>query len=102
VFDWEGYLTSDDFLSVALVSMQKQAERMDDVRAAFRAFDHNGDGTISKEELKEAMQRFGHSFTEDECDEMFLQADTNGDGAIDWEEFVEMMVPGYYLGSHPY
>ena len=38
-----------------------------------RAFDHNGDGTISKEELKEAMQRFGHSFTEDECDEMFLQ-----------------------------
>jgi len=92
--DWEGYLTSDDFLSVALVSMQKQAERMDDVRAAFRAFDHNGDGTISKEELKEAMQRFGHSFTEDECDEMFLQADLNNDGIIDWPEFVQMMTPG--------
>ena len=38
-----------------------------------RAFDHNGDGTISRDELKEAMQRFGHSFSEDECDEMFMQ-----------------------------
>ena len=34
--DWEGYLTADDFLSVALVAMQKQVDRMDDVRAAFR------------------------------------------------------------------
>jgi len=92
--DWEGFLNADDFLSVALVSMQKQADRMDDVRAAFRAFDHNGDGTISKDELKEAMQRFGHSFTEDECDEMFVQADLNADGLIDWSEFVAMMTPG--------
>jgi len=92
--DWEGFLNADDFLSVALVSMQKQADRMDDVRAAFRAFDHNGDGTISKDELKEAMQRFGHSFTEDECDEMFVQADLNSDGLIDWGEFVAMMTPG--------
>ena len=32
----QGFLNADDFLSVALVSMQKQADRMDDVRAAFR------------------------------------------------------------------
>ena len=37
----------------------------------FRAFDHNGDGNISKEELKDAMVRFGHTFTAAECDEMF-------------------------------
>merc|ERR1712180_496564 len=52
--DWEGYLTADDFLSVALVAMQKQVDRMDDVRAAFRAFDHNGDGSISRDELLDA------------------------------------------------
>lgn len=93
--DWEGYLTAQDFLSVALVSMQKQVDRMDDVRAAFRAFDHNGDGSISRDELRDAMQRFGHSFSDDECDEMFTQADLNNDGKIDWDEFVNMMLPGH-------
>ena len=34
--DWEGYLTREDFLSVAYVSMQKQANRFDDIKAAFR------------------------------------------------------------------
>lgn len=92
--DWEGVLTADDFLTVALVSMQKQADRMDDVRAAFRAFDNNGDGTISRDELESAMQRFGHSFSKAECDEMFVQADLNADGHIDWEEFMAMMMPG--------
>ena len=35
--DWEGDLTADDFLAVALVAMQKQVDRMDDVKAAFRS-----------------------------------------------------------------
>jgi len=91
--DWEGYLTADDFLAVALVAMQKQVDRMDDVKAAFRAFDHNGDGSISRDELLDAMRRFGHSFSEAECDEMFTQADLNNDGLIDWDEFVQMMMP---------
>ena len=39
----------------------------------FRAFDHNGDGSISRDELLDAMRRFGHSFSEAECDEMFTQ-----------------------------
>lgn len=34
---WDGYLTRDDFArNVGLVAMQKQANRLDDVRAAFK------------------------------------------------------------------
>jgi hypothetical protein len=36
-----------------------------------RAFDHNGDGSISQGELREAMTRFGQTFTSEECEEMF-------------------------------
>lgn len=56
-----------------------------------RAFDHNSDGSISREELRTAMTQYGHTFTLDECEEMFKEADTNRDGRIDFEEFVRMM-----------
>ena len=38
---------------------------MDDVKAAFRVFDHNNDGSISKDELKEAMVNFGTRCTDE-------------------------------------
>ena len=34
--DWEGYLTREDFVNAGLVMLQKQADRVDDVKAAFR------------------------------------------------------------------
>jgi len=97
--DWDGNFTCDDFLSVALTSVQSQMNRVDDVKAAFRAFDHNGDGSISRDELRDAMRRFGHTLSKEECDEMFQEADLNRDGIIDWNEFLEMMLPGHAHAS---
>ena len=34
--DSDSYLTREDFVNVGIVAMEKQANRMDDVRAAFR------------------------------------------------------------------
>ena len=34
--DADSYLSRDDFVGVGIVAMQKQANRVDDVRAAFR------------------------------------------------------------------
>ena len=34
--DADSYLTREDFVSVGIVAMEKQANRVDDVRAAFR------------------------------------------------------------------
>ena len=44
---------------------QSSCDQMEDVKAAFRVFDHNNDGSISKEELREAMTNFGARFTEE-------------------------------------
>jgi len=93
--DWEGNFTCGDFLKVAVNAVKKQVNRLDDVRAAFRVFDNNGDGVISKNEPKNAMISFGHIFSPQEADEMFTEADLNADGKIDWEEFLQMMLPGH-------
>ena len=59
--DWEGYLTADDFLAVALVAMQKQVDRMDDVKAAFRSVsEHIHNSPICEQCQTIGQQRFWH------------------------------------------
>lgn len=91
--DWEGLMTKKDFLGVSVEILKASCDQMDDVKAAFRVFDHNNDGSISKEELREAMVNFGTRCTEDDFTTMFAEADKNDDGYIDFDEFVLMMLP---------
>eukprot|EP00092_Neocalanus_flemingeri_P058502 GFUD01069714.1.p1 GENE.GFUD01069714.1~~GFUD01069714.1.p1 ORF type:complete len:217 (+),score=83.48 GFUD01069714.1:150-800(+) len=91
--DWEGLMSRQDFIGVGMEILKSSCNQMDDVKAAFRVFDHNNDGTISKEELKEAMVDFGTRVTDDEFQTMFAEADQNNDGLIDFDEFVMMMMP---------
>jgi len=91
--DWEGVMSRDEFIGVGIDILKSSCDQMDDVRAAFRVFDHNNDGTISKDELREAMVNFGTRVTEDEFQTMFSEADKNKDGLIDFDEFVMMMLP---------
>jgi len=91
--DWEGVMSRDEFIGVGIDILKSSCDQMDDVKAAFRVFDHNNDGTISKDELREAMVNFGTRVTEDEFQIMFSEADQNNDGLIDFDEFVMMMLP---------
>jgi len=58
-----------------------------EIKQAFRVFDRNGDGFISKNEFKRCMMHFGEKFTDDEVEEMIAEADINNDGRIDYTEF---------------
>lgn len=91
--DWEGVMGRADFVEVGVDILRSSCDQMDDVRAAFRVFDHNNDGSISKEELREAMVNFGTRCTDEEFEVMFSEADKNDDGKIDFDEFVAMMLP---------
>jgi len=95
--DWNGSMGRKDFLQVGEEILKASVDQMDDVRAAFRVFDYDNNGSISKEELREAMVNFGEKCTEEEFDYMFAQADKNRNGRIDFDEFVEMMLPGQQL-----
>ena len=51
----------------------------------------DGNGFISRMELRHVMMNLGEKISEEECDAMVEEADTDGDGSINYEEFYLMM-----------
>lgn len=70
--------------------MQSQ-DKDEEIIEAFKVFDRDGDGKISKQELYLVMKALGENLTEEEIEEMIREADINGDGEIDFYEFKAMM-----------
>lgn len=67
--------------------MSKQEK--EDIDKVFRAMDANGDGKLSKSEIKNGyLEYFGKSLTDEQIDDMFAQVDADGNGEIDYSEFV--------------
>ena len=68
-----------------------------ELREAFKVFDRDGTGTISREELRAVMISLGESLTEKDIDEMLKEADTDGDGQIDCEcPYLRQHVHSFY------
>ncbi|KAL9339683.1 hypothetical protein Peur_068698 [Populus x canadensis] len=58
-----------------------------ELKSVFATFDKNGDGFITKQELRESFKNIRIFMTEKEVEEMVVKIDSNGDGLIDFEEF---------------
>jgi len=54
------------------------AGQREEIEAAFKMFDKNGDGHISVEELGEAMKQAGQEMSEEELKDMIRAVDRNG------------------------
>jgi calcium-dependent protein kinase len=64
-------------------------QEKEDIDKVFRAMDANGDGKLSKSEIKNGyLEYFGKSLTDEQIDDMFAQVDADGNGEIDYSEFV--------------
>lgn len=50
--------------------------------------DLNGDGFLSKEEIKLGMEKLGWIMTDDELDWMFNDIDNDGNGVVSFSEFL--------------
>lgn len=83
----------EEFL--VLMSSKKGGARVDpdrELRDAFKVFDKDGNGSISKSELKHLMSNLGQRLSDEELDAMMGEVDTDGNGEIDFDEFKQMMV----------
>ncbi|XP_055634229.1 calmodulin isoform X2 [Toxorhynchites rutilus septentrionalis] len=65
--------------------------QMKEFREAFRLFDKDNDGSITKEELGTVMRSLGQFARVEELQEMLLEIDVDGDGNVSFEEFVDIM-----------
>jgi len=55
----------------------------------FKAFDKNGDGKLSMEEVKTGyMEHYGRVMSDEDVEKMFKAVDSDNSGFIDYSEFV--------------
>jgi len=57
----------------------------------FKKFDADGNGYITKDELKQALEMAGRTITDEEMEFLWHEVDTNGDGAVCCKEFVRVL-----------
>ena len=88
--DHSGFIEVDEFLAM-MARRVKVIENIEEVKRAFRLFDVNGDGFVSKEEVGVVMINMGDKMTDGEIEILMEKADINKDGRMDYEEFVTMM-----------
>ena len=66
-------------------------EHIAEFKEAFKLFDRDGGGTISRTELTAVMKSMGMEITVQEAQEMMNEIDKDGDGDIDFPEFIALM-----------
>jgi len=86
--DKSGRIDYSEFVA-ATMEKKKFTER-DRCWAAFRTFDINGDGTITKEELMQVIEN--PDLRIDNAAQFISEVDSNQDGRVDFEEFMAMML----------
>ncbi|KAJ8309973.1 hypothetical protein KUTeg_011838 [Tegillarca granosa] len=93
----DDYLSFKEFENLIKhhISTMEYEEAM--MRAAFRRFDLNGDGSISKKEIVRILKETNVPNPEEEADRLIEEADLDGDGEIDYKEFCHVL---YGTGNH--
>ncbi|KAE8713377.1 putative calcium-binding protein CML18 [Hibiscus syriacus] len=61
---------------------------LEEMRKVFNKFDQNGDGKISREELKSVLSALGSKPSSEEVDRIMWEMDKDGNGYVDLDEFI--------------
>lgn len=72
---------------VSSPSKETSAYKKAELKRVFATFDKDGDGFITKKELRESLKNLRLMVTDMEAEEMVAKVDANGDGLIEFDEF---------------
>ena len=86
----DGFITFKDF-AMCMVQSADELVPDEDIKRAFKAFDKDGSGCISPDDLQKMMRSVGEYISLLEAQEMIRDADTNYDGKISYPEFVSII-----------
>jgi calmodulin len=86
--DKSGFIEYNEFLQIYAEKIN-EPDSPDDLVEAFKIFDADNDGFITKKELKHILTSMGQKLTDEDAERIILEADINRDGKIDYREFVE-------------
>lgn len=86
--DGSGSIDYTEFIAATVT--QKQYLKKEVVWSAFRQFDKDGDGSITKQELAQVL-KVQDGIGQELVESMMKEVDTDGDGKISYEEFCVMM-----------
>ncbi|CAF0976427.1 unnamed protein product [Adineta steineri] len=88
--DNNGRIEFEEFAEIVADFYFKKYSRAE-ILEAFRRFDHNRDGFIEAEELKNILSQLGRNFSNEEIRTMIQKVDRDGNGKISIEEFAALV-----------
>merc|ERR1719443_1549417 len=98
--DQDGQISFVEFSKIILPSCQEALYKfwkcfntVSSVRDAFKKFDADGDGAISRQEVMQGASAAGLRLSSEEVDTLFILGDKDGNGQIDFSEFAQIMIP---------
>ncbi|XP_002124710.2 uncharacterized protein LOC100186502 [Ciona intestinalis] len=86
-----GTIEMNEFVPMVEGRLRSEYLQAIELEMAFKVFDRDNNGFISRDELRDVLRSMTENPTEEELDEMMREADTDGDGQIDYREFVAML-----------
>jgi calmodulin len=85
-----GSIDFDEFLNL-MVRKMKDNDTEEEMQEAFRVFDKEGSGYITKTSMKEVMVGLGENLTYEDLEDIMRDYDVDQDGHLSYDDFKKMM-----------
>lgn len=89
--DGNGTIEFDEFVQMMCNSIRR-FDTEEDYINAFKAFDEDNDGKITKNELTQVLKNLNEPISQNQIDMLIRIADTEKNGIIDYAAFVHFMI----------